>query len=307
MVRMRLLALRALVAAVEDGSLRGAARRIGISQPALTKTIRELERELATSLLVRTRTGVSPTAQGKVLYEHARAADRTLTTAVDQIRQLSGEMVGDLSIGAVPLAVMLLIPETLRTFSREYPAIRLRVNEELYIEQLTRLRKGEVDVAIGPRPAGLPAGELMIEPLMPISMVVVCGRSSPLAHARSLAELSDARWVFTGTSAEQGYARHLFEQHGLAPPPAAALVNSTLALLALICGGDHVGLMPQPIAMHPLAAQFMTPLTLREGPLLATLVAMSRPQNAVSPAVRHFVAHLGRAAHQLGKNSSLTP
>jgi hypothetical protein len=59
--------------------------------------------------------------------------------------------------------------------------------------------------------------------------------------------------------------------------------------------------MPQPIATHPLAAQFMTPLALREGPLIATLVAMSRPQSAVSPAVRHFVAHLGRAAHQLGQ------
>jgi hypothetical protein len=45
----------------------------------------------------------------------------------------------------------------------------------------------------------------------------------------------------------------------------------------------------------------MTPLALREGPLIATLVAMSRPQSAVSPAVRHFVAHLGRAAHQLGQ------
>jgi DNA-binding transcriptional LysR family regulator len=298
---MRLQALRALVAAVEDGSLRGAARRLGVSQPALTKAIRELERELGAGLLVRTTTGVSPTAQGKVLFEHARTADLALSSAVDQVRQLSGEMVGELSVGAVPLAVMLLIPEALRTFGREFPRVRLRVNEELYIEQLSRLRKGEVDVAIGPRPAGLPSGELMIEPLMPISMVVVVGRGSPLARAKSLAELAEARWVFTGTSADQGYARHLFEQHRLQPPPAAALVNSTLSLLALICGGEYVGLMPQPIATHPLAAQFMTPLALREGPLIATLVAMSRPQSAVSPAVRHFVAHLGRAAHQLGQ------
>lgn len=296
---MRLQALRALVAAVEDGSLRGAARRLGISQPALTKAIRELERELAASLLVRTSTGVSPTAQGKVLFEHARAADRELSAATDQIRQLSGEMVGELSVAAVPLAVMLLIPETLRTFSREFPQIRLRVHEELYIEQLSRLRKGEVDVAIGPLPAGIPSGELIIEPLMPISMVVVVGKGNPLARAKSLAELSDARWVFTGTTADAGYARHLFEQHGLPPPPAAALVNSTLALLSLIGGGDFVGLMPQPIAAHALAAQFMTIVPIKEGPLAATLAAMSRPQNALSPAVRHFVAHLGRAAHHV--------
>jgi len=301
MVSMKLLALRALVAAVELGSLRNAARRLGLSQPALTKAIRELERELGASLLTRSSTGVSPTAQGKVLFEHARSADRELSTAVDQIRQLGGEMVGDLGIAAVPLAVMMLIPETLRTFSREFPQIRLRVNEELYIEQLSRLRKGEVDVAIGPLPAGIPSGELIVEPLMPISMVVVVAKGSPLARARSLSELADARWVFTGPTADAGYARHMFAQHGLAPPPAAALVNSTLSLLSLICGGDYVGLMPQPIAVHPLAAQFMTVVPVREGPLSATLAAMSRPQNALSPAVRHFVAHLGRAAQHLSR------
>jgi LysR family transcriptional regulator of abg operon len=303
MVCMKLLALRALVAAVELGSLRNAARRLGLSQPALTKAIRELERELGTSLLTRSSTGVSPTAQGKVLFEHARSAERELSTAVDQIRQLGGEMVGDLSIAAVPLAVMMLIPETLRTFSREFPQIRLRVHEELYIEQLSRLRKGEVDVAIGPLPAGIPSGELIVEPLMPISMVVVVAKDNPLARARSLSELAHARWVFTGPTADSGYARHLFAQHGLPPPPAAALVNSTLSLLSLICGGDYVGLMPQPIALHPLAAQFMVVVPVREGPLSATLAALSRPQNALSPAVRHFVSHLGRAAQHFARSA----
>lgn len=297
---MKLMALQALVAAVETGSLRNAARRLGLSQPAITKAIRELERELAATLLTRSSTGVAPTAQGKVLFESARAADRELAGAVDQIRQLGGAMVGDLSVAAVPLAVLMLIPETLRTFSREFPQIRLRIHEELYIEQLSRLRKGEVDVAIGPLPAGIPSGELIVEPLMPISMVVVVGKGSPWARARSLSELAEARWVFTGPTADSGYARHLFAQHGLPPPPAGALVNSTLSLLALICGGDFVGLMPQPIAAHPLAAHYMVTVPVREGPLTATLAAMSRPQNALTPALRHFVAHLGRAAHHLG-------
>lgn len=296
---MRLAALKALVAAIEEGSLRGAARRLGVSQPALTKALRELELELAAPLVLRSSTGVVATAQGKVLYERARAADRELTAAVDEIRQLGGAMVGELRVGAVPLALMMLIPETLRTFSREYPDIRLHVQEELYVEQLSRLRRGEVDVAIGPQPAGLPPGELVVEPLMPITMVVVVRKGSPWARARSLSELAEARWVFTGNTDGAGYARHLFEQHGLAPPRASALVNSTLGLLSLICGGDYVGLMPQPIASHPLAASYMVTLKLREAPFQSTLAAMSRPQTSLSPAVRHFVAHLGRAAHQM--------
>jgi LysR family transcriptional regulator, regulator of abg operon len=106
-------------------------------------------------LLVRNRQGVVPTAQGKVLYEHAVRVTRELDAATDKIHQLSGRMTGLLSIGAVPLAVMLLLPETLRTFGREFPDIRLRVSEELYTHQLQRLRKGDVDVAVGGIPGGL--------------------------------------------------------------------------------------------------------------------------------------------------------
>jgi LysR family transcriptional regulator of abg operon len=298
---MKLTALRALVAAVEEGSLRSAARRLGVSQPALTKMIRELERELATTLLARSTTGVVATAQGKVLYERAGAADRELMQAVDQIRQLDGRMTGDLTVGAVPLAVMLLVPETLRTFGREFPDIRLRISEELYIAQLTRLRKGEVDIAVGPMPEGMPQGEFIVEPLMPISMVIVVRKGNPLAHARSLGELADAKWVFTGASPDAGYAKVLFAKHGLAAPPTGALVNSTLGLVAIIASGNFVGLLPFQIAVHPMAAEYLTVVPTREGPLQGTLCAMVKADVALSPAIRHFVAHLHRAATHLGR------
>ena len=187
---MKLTNLRALVAAIEEGSLRSAGKRLGISQPALTKLIRELERELSTTLLHRSTTGVVATAQGLVMYERAIAADRELVQAVEQIRQLDGHMSGSLTIGAVPLAVMLLVPETLRTFGSAFPDIKLRIIEELYIAQLTRLRKGEVDIALGPLPNDLPAGEFAVETLMPITMVVVVRKGNPLARAKSLADLA---------------------------------------------------------------------------------------------------------------------
>lgn len=297
---MKLNSLRALVAAIEEGSLRAAARRLGVTQPALTKLIRELERELATTLLLRSTTGVLATAQGMVLYERAQAAERELAQAVDQIQQLGGRMVGQLTIGAVPLAVMLLIPETVRTFGREFPQIQLRVVEELYIAQLTRLRKGEVDIALGPLPEALPAGEFTVETLMPISMVVVVSKGNPLAKAKRLADLGQAPWVYTGSGPDSGYARLYYERHGLAPPPAAALVNSTLGLLSMLAGGNCVGLMPYQIAEHPIAAQYLEVVPVAEGPLKLTLGALARSDTALKPSVRHFLAHLHRAAHHLG-------
>lgn len=229
---MKMTALQALVAAIEEGSLRGAARRIGVSQPALTKLVRELEIELTAPLLERHSQGVRPTPQGQVLFEHAVKVARELASATDQIQQLSGQMRGELNVAAVPVAMMLLIPETLRTFSRAYPEILLRVSEELFVEQLQKLRNGQVDLIVGGIPEGLPNGEFITEKLMETTMVAVARRGSRHARARRLTEVAEASWIYTGSSVQTGYASRLFETNGLTAPPVGAMVNSTLALLA---------------------------------------------------------------------------
>ena len=298
---MKLHALQALVVAVEEGSLRAAARRIGVSQPALTKLVRELEIELAAPLLERHSQGVRPTPQGQVLFEHAVKVGRELASATDQIQQLGGQMRGELNIAAVPVAMMLLIPETLRTFSRAYPDIRLRVSEELFVEQLQKLRNGQVDLVVGGIPEGLPSGEFVTESLMDTRMVVVARRGSRHAQARRLAALSAAHWVYTGTSTQTGYASRLFEAYGLAAPPVGAMVNSTLALMALLGSGDLLGLMPEQIVAHPLG-QDIVRVPLEEPGLPLTVGAIVRSRSVVSPAIRQFIAHLHRAAHHLKSN-----
>jgi LysR family transcriptional regulator of abg operon len=297
---MKLNALQALVAAIEEGSLRGAARRIGVSQPALTKLVRELEIELAAPLLARHSKGVRPTPQGQVLFEHALKVARELATATDQIQQLGGQMQGEIQVAAVPVAMMLLIPETLRTFSRAFPDIRLRVSEELFVEQLQKLRNGQVDLVVGGIPEGLPSGEFVTESLMSTSMVVVARRGSRYAHARRLTELSQASWIYTGSSMQTGYASRLFEAHGLPAPPVGAMVNSTLALLALLGSGDLLGLMPEQIITHPLGQDIVRVPVVEPG-LPLPVGAIIRSGSVVSPALRHFISHLHRAAHQLTK------
>ena len=298
---MKLATLNALIAAVEDGSLRSAARRVGLSQPALTKTIRELELELGAELLQRSSRGVTPTAQGRLLYEHALRATRELGSAVTAIRQMNGQMVGEVHIGAVPLAVMLLIPETLRTFGQEFPQIRLRVSEELYVEPLHSLRSEEVDVTVGGIPADLPAGEFMVERLLQTTMVPTVRKGSRWLKAKELRDLQDARWVLTGASGESGYAKLLFAQHGLPPPHVGALVNSTLALLSLVVSGDCTALMPEQIARGPLAAAHISIIPIRERGLPLEVGAIMRSNAMLSPVLRQLTAHLHRAAHHVQK------
>jgi len=298
MKRMKLNGLQALVAALEEGSLRGAARRTGLSQPAMTKALRELEREVGAPLLQRAHTGVTATAQGQVLYEHARTVQRELDSARQTIAQLGGQMAGELKVGAVPLALLLLIPETARTFGKTFPDIRLHVREELYVAQLTNLRSGDMDVVLGPIPEGLPHGEFHVEPLLPIEMAVVVAKGSPQAQCRSLSDLRHVRWVFTSATGSTSYAKLLFQKNGLEPPVPSAIANSTLGLMALITGADCAGLMPMPIAMHPAAQHFLQVVPIQEGHLTLQLGAMFKPEALLKPMVRHFLSHLHRAAHQ---------
>ena len=297
---MKLTALRALITAAETGSLRSAAKKLGVSQPALTKMVRELEAELGAPLFERTTTGVVLTPQGRVLHERARAATRELDEAAQQIGQMSGRMVGELSVGAVPLALLVLMPETLRTFSAECPDIMVTLREELYVEQLAQLHQRAVDVIVGPIPDDLRPGEFQVEPLMPIEMAVVTRRGNHApARARHLRELADARWVYTSLSGHTGYVRTLFERQGLEAPPPAAIVNSTLGLLSLISFGDCLGLMPLPIATHPSAAPYLSVVPLAEGPLMLEVGAMVRQDALLKPVVRRFLSHLHRAATHL--------
>ena len=294
---MKLNALRALIAAIDTGSLRSAAKKLDVSQPALTKMVKELEAELGAPLLERSTTGVIPTAQGKILYARATAATRELDEAAQQIGQMGGRMVGELSVGAVPLALLMLIPEAVRTFSAEYPSIMLQLREELYVAQLSQLHQKAVDVIVGPIPKDMRPGEYHIERLMNIEMAVVTRRGNhAAARATRLSQLQDARWVYTSLSGHTGYVRNLFEQHELPPPPPAAIVNSTLGLISLIAYGDCVGLMPLPIAEHAAVQPYLSIVPLKEGPLTLEVGAMVRSEALLKPMVRKFLVHLHRAA-----------
>ncbi|MDB5953532.1 MAG: RuBisCO transcriptional regulator [Ramlibacter sp.] len=79
--------------------------------------------------------------------------------------------------------MLLLVPQTLRTLCGEFPDIRPRVSEELYVAQLSKLRAGEVDVLIGPMPTGISAGEFVAELLIPLQMAVVERKGSRYAMA----------------------------------------------------------------------------------------------------------------------------
>ena len=296
---VKLHALQAFVAAIEDGSLRSAGRRLGYSQPALTKMIKDLECELAAPLLVRNARGVIPTDQGRLLLEHARRVHTELVQARQQIAQLGGVMRGELRISASASALARLVPQALRSFAPEFPGIRLRVSEGCYGEQIEKLRDGASDIAIADLPASMADEEFQVHGLMASRMAVVARRGSAQARASTLRELAEANWVHLGATAERACARSLFQASGLDAEPVDVAANTTLALLSLVLHAGYVGLIPAEcleIAAAEGAVQIVS-LPIPELPI--KIGALVRTHSLNGLASRYFMAHLHRAAQGL--------
>jgi DNA-binding transcriptional LysR family regulator len=96
---MRLNQIRDFVAAVEHGSINAAARALSISQPAITKSIKSLEKDLQVQLVQRTARGVMPTEYGRAFYLRARVAQSELGRGRQEIEQLAGERGGLVAFG----------------------------------------------------------------------------------------------------------------------------------------------------------------------------------------------------------------
>src|SRR5580698_3839897 len=201
---MKLSQLRNVRGIVEHGSLRAAARVLGLSQPALTRSVQQLERELGTTLFERRRRGVTLTPAGEVLVRRANAILGDVRRAHEEVQQIAGSTQGTVVAGLSFAAHVALLPQTLRRFRKRYPQVFLRLIEGFLPNLEPGLKDGSIDFYAGPRPQGKVSEGLVTETLFNHDMSVVCRADHPLARslkskaAVSLAELSDCEWVTAG-------------------------------------------------------------------------------------------------------------
>jgi len=138
-----------LKAVVDAGSINRAATTIGLSQPALTRSIGKLEAALGVQLLTRVAKGVYPTEFGHALLEHVRAVDGELERAGTTLNILKGRTAGPLACGGTFLSMSLLVPLAVKEFDKIKPGSHVRLHEGPTASLLKMLRLGELDVVVG--------------------------------------------------------------------------------------------------------------------------------------------------------------
>ena len=217
---MKLSHLRDVIATAEFGSLRAAARHLGIAQPAITRSIREIESELGAPLFERHQQGMRLTAMGKAFLRRAQSVQSELRRAHEEIAQMKGEMRGQVSFAMSAVSTVSLMPAAIRAFRTRYPDSILKVPEGFFQNVEARVANGQFDFYVGPYNIAQGASRFSAEKLYENQRVVIARKGHALAGEVSLQGLTGAEWV-KQTLYESGSEADFegaFERSGLPPP-----------------------------------------------------------------------------------------
>src|SRR5580692_1009607 len=184
MAQMELRHLRYFVAVAEEQNITRAALRLHLSQPPLSRQIRNLEDELGIALFDHEANAVRLTEAGRVFLTEARMILRHAEKAAQMAKEVAGGRRGDIQIGYAPSLTVEILPRALRHFRKSNPGVRVQLHDLSTQEMLHGLTDGKLHAALLVRvPPKMLAG-LLFEELQRHAVCVALHPSHPLARAR---------------------------------------------------------------------------------------------------------------------------
>lgn len=301
---MDLRQLRNFVAVIEHGNMLRAAEKINVTQPALSKSIRNLENQLGVQLLKRSPRGVSPTPYGRQLLDRAKLILNQTKKAEDDLRALVEGVRGHLNIGFGANFAGFLVPQAILKVITERPGVTANIISKPYDELLPMLRQGELDMAIVVFPPERPDDELVYEPLIVSEMGCTCRLQHPLVGRGpvSVAELARHNWVlFDRPQATETIFLSLFVERDVAPPRPVISTSSMFFLKAALRQGDYLSYIPPGLVYDDLANGSLVTLQ-TDLPTLRTTAGIVYRASDILPAA--VIDELRRVRDRLGASDA---
>jgi DNA-binding transcriptional LysR family regulator len=297
--RLKLRNLHVFFTVVQHGSLAKAASHLGVSHPAVSQLIADLEQALGATLFDRTSRGVTPTIYGQALLARGRAAFDELKQGIRDIEFLSDPASGEIRIGG-PAGIEGILVPVIEQFTRRYPGIVLDVQVEQPETLATKLRERNLDFIVqlirGLPPADDPFfDDLNVEVLCDDELIVAAGAQSQWARRRKidLAELVDEPWILTGPPTwNYQIVSEAFQTRGLGMPKIVVRTFSTYIRTSLVASGHFIGTFPKSVARF-YAERFslkVLPVELPNRPWPLTITTLKN--RTLSPAAQHLLEHV---------------
>jgi len=262
---MRLRQIEDFLTVVESGSIRAAARHLGVSQPAITKSLRRLEADLGARLAQRTQQGIVLTSSGHAFLARAKVAFSELSKARDEVARTGDPRGGSVAFRVGPTTGMLIVPAAVALFRKQFPLARVRVLESFGRLFIPLVRDGTLDFAVGGEVGRRGDSALSFHPLFSQELVVAARKGHPMRHARSLKRLLALEWItLTPDGSDGSSADRVFSGAGIKPPNHSIQCESYNVFVELLSQTDMVGILSSRALATPLAHDSLEQIRIQE-------------------------------------------
>lgn len=301
---MELRHLHYFITVAEELHFSRAAERLHISQPPLSQQIRDLEEELGVKLFERTKRQVNLTEAGKVFLERSYQVLAQLEHAIAVTQQIGRGEIGQLAIGFVDSATYTVLPEILRVFREQFPAVELRLHEMTTAQQIQALHHKQVDIGIV-RSAISESG-LSVECLLHESLVLALPETHPFSTQIQLSLSSLADELFILFPAKMGpvfYEQiiHSCQQAGFRPKVAQEAAQMQ-TIIGLVAAGLGIAIVPASMQNFHRGGVIYRPL---QEQIPKTGLYLTWRQHDFSPVINAFLS-LARKTTQRESNRDNT-
>jgi DNA-binding transcriptional LysR family regulator len=304
-LKMRQIALLAHLD--EERCVARAAEAVGMTQPAASKLLREIEQALQVQLFERHARGIVPTSSGEILARHARSILSEINLAQQELATLKSGLSGQASLGTVTTPTANLVPAAIALLKQQHPGLLVSVELDHSRPLLEKLLQGKLDVLVARILTADSAGNFQFEPLCDEQHAVLVGAQHPLAEKSGarLQDLLDYPWILppAGSVLRERLAG-LFLQRSLPLPANIIQTQSLQVITQLLQTTDAVAVLQQE-AVRPLCESGFLGVLIKDlGLQIGCFGIITRRDHKLSPGGRALLECLRLAAARLYDRSS---
>ena len=234
--------LRAFLAVARSGNLTAAAEKIGLTQPALTKTIRRVELDFGSRLFERTTRGMFLTPAGELLLERAERIELHYRQGKEEIQLIETGALEEFRIAAGVAYHVAIAPDLVKRLSFEFPRTRFALYFQVAGQALPRLMSSELDLVLGALDH-VPLEGMETLPLLHVEMVVYACADSALGRRETVTprDLSGKKWVVYQRDPVMLSRLNSYAAENKLPVPEVVMeIDSLLASFRVVQGTDFL-------------------------------------------------------------------
>ncbi|MEP2639681.1 pca operon transcription factor PcaQ [Roseobacter sp.] len=291
--RIKFRHLDAFSAGARARSFKAAAVQLNLTQPAISKTLKDLEDILGVAVMTRSRSGVDLTPQGEIFLQFAEQSTAALRHGLRSLDATSGAF-GQLKVGALPSVASSLLPDVVSDFAAQSPHTVVQIYEAPHLDLTNRLRAGELDVVVGRLGMSDTMLGLSFQQLYSEDVVVVARPDSPAQQIQNSGALAEFRVLYPPKDAaiRPLVARSLIAQGVPLFSNRIEVASTAFGRAATLANPDTVWVVSRGVVAQDLADECLVALPSDIVSARGAIGIMSRAKEAPSTAAVVFTTLL---------------